>query len=173
MSDVSKIKLPDESVLNIKDYRIPGVDTEPTSGSDNVVTSGGVYQAINDDALVTSAAINDLNDRLSDVESAIPGIDEVPTENSENLVTSGGVYDVIAENELATASALNDLRDRIGTIEDDYVITEPFDNIEGTVRDTYTKQEVDTMLANVEVTETDPVFTASAASSITNSDITN
>lgn len=175
MSDVTKIRLPDNSELNIKDYRIPGVDTAPTSGSDNVVTSGGVYQAINDDALVTSAAINNLNDRLSDVESAIPGIDEVPTENSENLVTSGGVYDVIAENELATASALNDLRDRIGTIGDDYVITEPFDDIEGTVRDTYTKQEVDDLFSAYEpqITETDPVFVASPAHEITTSDITN
>lgn len=46
MADISKIKLPDNSVVNIKDYRIPGVDSTPTSGSDNVVTSGGVYSAI-------------------------------------------------------------------------------------------------------------------------------
>lgn len=46
MADISKIKLPDNSVVNIKDYRIPGVDSTPTSGSDNVVTSGGVYQMI-------------------------------------------------------------------------------------------------------------------------------
>ena len=46
MADVSKIKLPDNSVVNIKDYRIPGVDETPTSGSDNVVTSGGIYDAI-------------------------------------------------------------------------------------------------------------------------------
>ena len=46
MADVSKIKLPNNSTYNIKDYRIPGVDTTPTSGSDNVVTSGGVRSAI-------------------------------------------------------------------------------------------------------------------------------
>lgn len=45
MADVKKIKLPDNSEYNIKDYRIPGVDTEPTSGSDNVITSGGIYAA--------------------------------------------------------------------------------------------------------------------------------
>jgi hypothetical protein len=44
MADVKKIKLPDNSVYNIKDYRIPGVDTAPTSGSGNVITSGGVYK---------------------------------------------------------------------------------------------------------------------------------
>ena len=45
MADVKKIKLPDNSVYNIKDYRIPGVDTVPTSGSGNVITSGGIYAA--------------------------------------------------------------------------------------------------------------------------------
>lgn len=47
MADVSKIKLPNNSEVNIKDYRIPGVDNTPTSGSDNIVTSGGIYTAIN------------------------------------------------------------------------------------------------------------------------------
>jgi len=46
MSDVTKIKLPDNSEYNIKDYRIPGVDSTPTPGSNNVVTSGGVYNTI-------------------------------------------------------------------------------------------------------------------------------
>lgn len=45
MADVKRIKLPDNSVVNIKDYRIPGVDTVPTSGSGNVITSGGIYAA--------------------------------------------------------------------------------------------------------------------------------
>lgn len=46
MADISKIKLPDNSVVNIKDARITGVDTTPTSGSTNVITSGGVYTAL-------------------------------------------------------------------------------------------------------------------------------
>lgn len=45
MADVKKIKLPDNTIVNIKDYRIPGVDTVPTSGSGNVITSGGIYAA--------------------------------------------------------------------------------------------------------------------------------
>ena len=69
MADVKKIKLPDNTVLNIKDYRIPGVDTTPTSGSSNVITSGGVYQTIVDNELVTSAALNDLNDRVLSLEA--------------------------------------------------------------------------------------------------------
>ena len=48
MADVSKIKLPNNNTYNIKDYRIPGVDTTPISGSDNVVTSGGIYNSIKD-----------------------------------------------------------------------------------------------------------------------------
>ena len=74
MSDVTKIKLPDNSELNIKDYRIPGVDSTPTSGSNNVVTSGGIYDAINDEALVISTALNDLNDRVSDNEDDIASL---------------------------------------------------------------------------------------------------
>ena len=46
MADVNKIQLPDNSVVNIKDYRIPGVDSTPTLGSDNVVTSDGIASAI-------------------------------------------------------------------------------------------------------------------------------
>lgn len=48
MADITKIKLPNNSVVNIKDSRIPGVDTEPTPGSNNVVTSGGIYTEIVD-----------------------------------------------------------------------------------------------------------------------------
>lgn len=46
MADVSKIKLPSGSEYNIKDARITGVDSSPTSGSTNVVTSDGIYNAI-------------------------------------------------------------------------------------------------------------------------------
>lgn len=48
MADVSKIKLPDNSEYNVKDYRIPGVTSSVTSGNANVVTSGGVYSALSD-----------------------------------------------------------------------------------------------------------------------------
>ena len=48
MADVKKIRLPNGTDLTIKDSRITGVDNAPTSGSGNVVTSGGVYTAIED-----------------------------------------------------------------------------------------------------------------------------
>lgn len=110
MADVSKIKLPDQSIVNIKDYRIPGVDITPTSGSSNLITSGGVYQDIEDTSRVVSAALNDLNDRVVD-------------------------------------------------IEDEWVTTEEFSQIEQAVRDTYTKQEIDVMIADLESGGIDNVVT--------------
>lgn len=47
---ISKIKLPDNSVQEIRDSRIVGVDNAPTSESTNVVTSGGVYTALSEKA---------------------------------------------------------------------------------------------------------------------------
>ena len=44
---IKKVKLPNNSVENINDARISGIDTTPTPGSTNVVTSGGVYSAFN------------------------------------------------------------------------------------------------------------------------------
>lgn len=46
MADVSKIKLPSGNEYNIKDARITGVDSTPTSGSTNVVTSDGIYNQL-------------------------------------------------------------------------------------------------------------------------------
>ena len=40
---IKKVKFPNNSVVEIQDSRITGVDNTPTSGSGNVVTSGGVY----------------------------------------------------------------------------------------------------------------------------------
>lgn len=43
---IKKVKFPNNTVVDINDTRIPGVDTTPTSGSTNVVTSSGVYDAL-------------------------------------------------------------------------------------------------------------------------------
>ena len=74
--------------------------------------------------------------------------DTVPTENSTNPVTSGGLYTVITTNELVTSTALTDLNSRVSTLEEN--------SGSGGI-----------------TTETDPVFTASAAYGISASDITN
>lgn len=65
--------------IKYQGYTIAGVpltDTTPTSGSDNVITSGGVYTAL-------SGKQNTLT------------FDTTPTQNSTNPVTSGGVYTAI------------------------------------------------------------------------------
>lgn len=71
MADISKIKLPNNSVVNIKDARITGVDTEPTSGSDNVVTSGGVYaefvDVVHEGALIGSESYTDSGSIVTDL----------------------------------------------------------------------------------------------------------
>lgn len=109
MPDVSKIKLPDNSELNIKDARIPGVDSTPTSGSSNLVTSGGVYNSVNEVSLVAAAALNELNDRVTDLESTTSsGVEE-----SDNIFyyTVSNVYSPTA-NEL---NGLYDLADAVLT----------------------------------------------------------
>lgn len=53
-----------------------------------------------------------------------------------------------------------------------YVVTEDVSTIDTPARDTYTKDEIDNMLDGLIESETDPIFTASAASGITSNDIT-
>lgn len=43
---ISKVKLPDNTTQDVHDSRVPGIDSTPTSGSENVITSGGVYNAL-------------------------------------------------------------------------------------------------------------------------------
>ena len=50
---ISKVKLPDNTIEDIKDSRIPGVDSTPTANSQNVVTSGGVYSEIHPTVVTT------------------------------------------------------------------------------------------------------------------------
>lgn len=97
MADVTKIKLPDNSVVNIKDNRIPGIDEVPTENSENIITSGGVYDAIVEVEEVTAAALNDLRDRI------------------DNIPEGGNEED--GDFEEVTAAALNDLNDRVLDLE--------------------------------------------------------
>lgn len=97
MADVTKIKLPDNSVVNIKDNRIPGIDEVPTENSENIITSGGVYDAIVEVEEVTAAALNDLKDRI------------------DNIPEGGDEED--SDFEEVTAAALNDLNDRVLDLE--------------------------------------------------------
>lgn len=76
-----------------------GIDTTPSNNSSNLVTSGGVYNALSG-------------------KQAVLTFDTIPTENSTNPVTSGGIYNIIIENEEVTAAALNDLNTRLSNVEE-------------------------------------------------------
>lgn len=47
MADANKIKLPDNTVVNLKDYRISGIDSTPNPQSGNLVTSNGIFNYVN------------------------------------------------------------------------------------------------------------------------------
>ena len=66
---ISKVKLPDNTTQDIHDSRIPGVDTAVTSGSSNVVTSGGVYAAI---PTVPDLSTNVSADKASNTKTSTP-----------------------------------------------------------------------------------------------------
>ena len=158
-------------------------------------------ESVDNNALVTSAALNDLNDRVSTIEDSMGDVEYATKQELD-------------DNALVTSSALNDINDRLIIVESEaanHVTAEEYSVIESVVRDTYTKQEIDTMLADIDggsadltnyytksqsdaryaqgtiptkisqlsndvgvlTSESDPVFTASAAAGITSSDITN
>ena len=144
-------------------------DSIPMENSDNLVKSGALYTVIVDNEEVTSAALNDLNDRLIETDTNISALysvisnissyfvfDSIPTENSDNLIKSGTLYTVITQNEYVAATAINDLNDRVMVLESSPVVTASTVASWGFL-----------------TSESDPVFMSSAASSISASDISN
>lgn len=63
-TSIRKVQTPDGVIHPIYDERIPAVDTAPTSGSTNVVTSGGVYDSIQS-VVGNGVAIYDVEDNGS------------------------------------------------------------------------------------------------------------
>lgn len=93
------------------------LDDTPTEDSDNGVTSGGVYDYITEIEEATSAALNDLNERIDDIViPVVPTTSTTLVEDDPNPVSGGAVYDVVVENEQITSAALNDLNERIDDI---------------------------------------------------------
>lgn len=90
-TDVTKIKLPDNSTVNIKDYRIPGVDSTPTSGSGNVVTSGGIYSSLGgkQNTLVSGTNIKTVNN------TSLLGSGNINTPDTKNTAGSTDTSDKI------------------------------------------------------------------------------
>lgn len=95
------------------------LDDTPTEDSTNGITSGGVYDYITEIEEATSAALNDLNNRI---DSETEDIYDVIIENEKVTATAlneindkidNEVYDTILENERITAAALNQLDNKI------------------------------------------------------------
>jgi len=107
------------------------MDEIPTEGSENVVTSGGLYSYITEIEHVTAAALNDLNDRVSslglsdDYAAASQGTPPLAGDTYETAISK--LHKVIVDDELITSSALNDLNSRIDnlSLSEDYVAADP------------------------------------------------
>lgn len=69
------------------------VDTAPASGSSNMVTSGGVYTAVNNINAGTQIRSGVLPTARGGTGSGT--VDSAPTSGSSNMVTSGGVYTAV------------------------------------------------------------------------------
>lgn len=46
MSVVNKIKLPNNTTVDINDARVTGIDSTPTASSTNLISSGGMYTTL-------------------------------------------------------------------------------------------------------------------------------
>lgn len=81
---IDKIKLPDNSTQDIHDKRVSGIDSTPTSGSGNLVTSGGVKMAVDSkqDTLVSGTNIKTINN------TSLLGSGDIEIEITESLTTS-------------------------------------------------------------------------------------
>lgn len=109
MSSINKIKLPNGTTYDVNDVRIPGIDSTPTSGSSNVVTSGGIYTGLSgkaDKSATVSTVTYDttnkkitktINGTTTDVVTASTlvtdggGIKNVKTVNNNSLVGTGNI----------------------------------------------------------------------------------
>lgn len=107
------------------------MDEIPTEGSENVVTSGGLYSYITEIEQVTAAALNDLNDRITslalsdDYAAAAQGTPPLAGDTYETAISK--LHKVIVDDELITSSALNDLNSRIDnlSLSEDYEAADP------------------------------------------------
>ena len=93
------------------------VDSELDTGSTNPIANSAITKVILEDEEITSAALNDLNDRKADksyVDSAISSVTiEIDSEldsASTNPVENRAIWQMIVDDERVIASSLNDLK---------------------------------------------------------------
>lgn len=117
-----------------------------------------ITQVIIDNELVISAALNDLDNRIRDLElfdeevssiieninTSINNFGDTFNEYVENVIGEGfcgqTITDVVLEDELVISTALNDLNSRIKDIEE-------------AIGDFYTKDEINQILENIDVND--------------------
>ena len=132
-------------------------DSIPTENSDNLVKSGDIYDVLVSNERVVATAFNDLNDRLTVAASSISSLENDVYDSFEQVNSDiSYLAGVVQTAEEVTATALNDLNARISS-----AVTEVFFN--GT--------NVSISYGSVSISETDPVFSASPAASITAANI--
>lgn len=107
MAEVKKIRLPDNTVVDINDSRVSGVDSHPVSGSGNVITSGGVKEAIsslNGGNLVYTGEDGDVVVVNGDtLDTCLKGLDDqilILQEDKQNNLISGTNIKTVDGNSL-------------------------------------------------------------------------
>ena len=97
----------------LKNIFAEAIGNDPNFFGDVNARFDAVEETVEENEEVTSAALNDLNDRINGI--VIPVVPTTSTtliEDDPNPVSGGAVYDVVVENERVTSSALNDLNSK-------------------------------------------------------------
>lgn len=118
---------------------------ETNKDSTNAISAAAVYQALADDEEVIAAALNDLNDRIENLELST-NYEPSSLDNEDLELAAGDTYEEafgkleksINDNEQITAAALTDLDSRINTLH----LPQSLDDIpDGSTRKLATKQD--------------------------------
>lgn len=155
-----------ETKANNELYLVPDeIDSMPTAGSTNYVTSGGIYdalqdinQTIEDNEQVIAAALNDLNERAEDVVYFGESDSEASGGSAEVTISVDSSLSSTSENPVQNKAIYAALNSKQNTIDDLSTIRSNA-ALGATALQSYT--------------ETDPVFINSAAYGITSANITN
>lgn len=97
---VSKITLPNNTTQDIHDARIAGIDSAPTASSDNLVTSGGVYQALQGkenviEAITFNGTPATITNKTAAIVATIPNITISSSEPTSSQGSDGDIWIVI------------------------------------------------------------------------------
>ena len=135
-------------------YGVVLVDDHLDSASTNPVENRVLWQIITDDEEVTSAALNDLNDRKADkeyVDNAVSSItidvDSQLDSASTNPVENRAIWKVINDDELVVSAALNHLNN---TKADKEYVDDAIDELNQNIENNYyDKEEINELLENI------------------------